>query len=283
MKRTLSAIFALAALALCAEEQKKLPDALAAEESIVCFWDFSEPRGADRVSAGKTAFRLRESAGGIAHSEDGPFGGSAVFDGKANFLHMPNSEVGELNLTGEVTMVAWIKWEGKPCSFVAGLWNEYSDGGKRQYGLFASLPMYNGADQVCGHISKSGGPTPPFPFSIDYSASGQKIPKGVWTCIAMTYDGRFIKSYVNGEFAERPAEQIAHTKGFPGYPDGARHSKNPYYYPHGMGDNGSDFTVGAVMLKGGMGNFFKGKIAGVAVFKKALDESALRRICKAGK
>lgn len=50
-----------------------------------------------------------------------------------------------------------------------------------------------------------------------------------------------------------------------------------------MGDNGSDFTVGAVMLKGGMGNFFKGKIAGVAVFKKALDESALRRICKAGK
>jgi hypothetical protein len=44
--------------------------------------------------------------------------------------------------------------------------------------LFVSLPHYNGRDQVCGHISKTGKPTPPFPYSIDYSASKQVLRKG---------------------------------------------------------------------------------------------------------
>jgi hypothetical protein len=43
-----------------------------------------------------------------------------------------------------------------------------------------------------------------------------------------------------------------------------------------MGNNGSDFTVGAVLLKRGMGNFFKGQIGGLAVFNRALDEDELQ-------
>jgi len=46
----------------------------------------------------------------------------------------------------------------------------------------------------------------------------------------------------------------------------------------GMGNNGSDFTVGAVLLKRGMGNFFKGQIAGLAVFNRALKESEIDRL-----
>jgi hypothetical protein len=75
-----------------------------------------------------------------------------------------------------VTVMAWVKWEGNT-GFVGGMWNEYQDGGKRQYGLFVSLPHYNGEDQVCGHISYSGKPTPPFPYSIDYSASKQIVKR----------------------------------------------------------------------------------------------------------
>ena len=246
----------------------------------VAFWNFKMSEGKDEAAFGKANLFLQYSSQKLGRSPDGPFGGSAVFDGKSAYMYIPSNKVGALNLTKEVTVLAWINWNGKSCSFIAGLWNEHTDGGKRQYGLFASLPMYNGADEVCGHISKSGGPTPPFPFSIDYSASGQKIPKNKWVCAAMTYDGKYIKSYLDGAFAARKPELIANTKGFPGYPDGAFHSKNPYFYPQGMGDNGSDFTVGAVMLKNGMGNFFGGKIAAVAIFDKALSDAEISEIAR---
>jgi hypothetical protein len=158
------------------------------------------------------------------------------------------------------------------------MWNEYQDGGKRQYGLFVSLPYYNGKNQVCGHISQSGKPTPPFPYCIDYSASRQAVKSNQWTCVAFTYDGKYIKSYVNGVFEKREPELINNTKGFEGYPNGLTLSKNPYYFPYSMGNNGSDFTVGAVLLKNGMGNYFKGQIGGLAVFNRALKEKELKRI-----
>jgi hypothetical protein len=165
--------------------------------------------------------------------------------------------------------MAWVKWEGKT-GFVGGMWNEYASGGKRQYGLFVSLPHYNGGDQVCGHISYTGKPTPPFPYSIDYSASKQTLEKSQWEFVAFTYDGEFIRSYLNGELKVREPELLKNTKGFPGYPEGITHSKNPYFYPDGMGNNGSDFTVGAVLLARGMGNYFRGQIGGLAVFNRAL-------------
>ena len=45
-----------------------------------------------------------------------------------------------------------------------------------------------------------------------------------------------------------------------------------------MGNNGSDFTVGAVLLKSGMGNFYKGLIGGLAVYNKALDAEQITNI-----
>ncbi len=87
-----------------------------------------------------------------------------------------------------------------------------------------------------------------------------------------------MKSYVNGVFEARKPELIEHTQGFEGYPNGLIQSKNPYYFPAGMGNNGSDFTVGAVLLKRGMGNFFKGQIGGLAVFDRALGKKELRRL-----
>jgi hypothetical protein len=160
------------------------------------------------------------------------------------------------------------------------MWNEYQDGGKRQYGLFISLPHYNGQDQVCGHISMTGKPTPPFPYSIDYSASKQYVPKDVWCCVAFTYDGQYIKSFLNGEFMPREPELIENTQGFEGYPQGLIQSKNPYYFPFGMKNNGSDFTIGAVRLKSGMGNYYKGLIGGIAVFNRALNDIDLKRLAK---
>jgi len=254
-------------------------DKIKVMKGFVALWDFKEPEGQDRKAVGKGDFPLKETNGTLQRLNEGPLSGySAVFSG-SSFLSLPNAQTGALNIYGlnqGVTVVAWLKWTGEQTGFVGGMWNEYQDGGKRQYGLFVSLPHYNGKNQVCGHISQTGKPTPPFPYSSDYSASKQQVPANEWVCVAFTYDGKNIKSYLNGVFEKREPELINNTKGFEGYPEGLVQSKNPYYFPYGMGNNGSDFTVGAVLLKRGMGNFFKGQIGGLAVFDRALTEKQMK-------
>lgn len=244
-----------------------------AGDALVGHWDFTRVspsvlkslKGGHELSAcpGKNAADMLKS-------------GCLYLDGKS-YLYIPYKDTGTLNVhNNKVSVLAWVKKDsGSKIGFVAGMWNEYEDGGKRQYGLFVSLPAYNGADQVCGHISKNGGPTPPFKYSIDYSASAQKVPFDRWTFIAFTYDGKYIRSYVNGEFKARAPELINYTK-CTKYPNGLVHSKNPYYFPDGIGDNGSDFTVGAVRLKKGMGNFFKGSISEIRVYDCALTDDQIR-------
>ncbi|RYC69386.1 LamG-like jellyroll fold domain-containing protein [Spirosoma sordidisoli] len=250
---------------------------------LVALWDFKEPSGQSRQAVGTAAFPLAETGGPVPRYTEGPLSGYSAGFGEGGYLSLPNARTGALNIHGPkqgVTVVAWVNWTGERTGFVGGMWNEYQDGGKRQYGLFVSLPYYNGKDQVCGHISKTGKPTPPFPYSIDYSASKQPVPANEWVCVAFTYDGNMIKSYMNGVFETRPAELIDHTRGMTGYPDGLTQSKNPYFFPDGIGNNGSDFTVGAVLLKSGMGNLFTGKIGGLAVFDRALSATELTRLVR---
>ena len=216
--------------------------------------------------------------GKVERIKEGPLSGYSIKLDGSNYLRLGNVITGRLNIYGEkkeVTVIAWIKWTGEQNGFVGGMWNEYQDGGRRQYGLFISLPHYNGKNQVCGHISKTGKPTPPFPYSLDYSASKQEVPKNEWCCVAFTYDGQYIKSFLDGEFKSREPELINNTKGFEGFPDGLVQSKNPYFFPYGIGNNGSAFTVGAVLLKNGMGNYYKGLIGGLAVFDRALNENEI--------
>jgi hypothetical protein len=250
---------------------------------MVALWKFDERPGQARTATGKGSFPLKEGNGKIERISEGPVSGYSIKLDGLNFLSLANNKTGELNIHGvenEVTVIAWVKWTGQQTGFVGGMWNEYLDGGKRQYGLFISLPYYNGKDQVCGHISKTGKPTPPFPYSIDYSASKQLVQDNEWSCVAFTYDGQNIKSYLNGAFDSREPELIDHTKGFEGYDEGLTQRKNPYYFPDGMGNNGSDFTVGAVLLKRGMGNFFKGQIGGLAVFNRALTDDEILKFAK---
>lgn len=250
-------------------------------KGLVALWDFKEEAGTPRKTYETNKYPLKEMNGTLPRINEGPLSGYSTEFGNNSFLSLPYTETKELNIYGQkqgVTVVAWVKWSGEKTGFVGGMWNEYQDGGKRQYGLFVSLPHYNGKNQVCGHISASGKPTPPFPYSIDYSASKQVVQPNVWTCIAFTYDGTFIKSYVNGDFEKREPELINNTIGFEGYPNGLTQSKNPYFFPNGIGNNGSDFTVGAVLLKNGMGNFFKGQIGGLAVFNRALSAKEIKKI-----
>lgn len=274
---------AAAVICGCAHNQTSPKSGIAAgldRQGLVAYWDFAG--AAPLVSKASDREYKLEPAGSVAFDSGAAGEGKSLYlDGKS-YLTIPYAQTGALNVkSGSVSVLAWVKKQsGSKIGFVAGMWNEYENGGKRQYGLFVSLPAYNGADQVCGHISKNGGPTPPFRYSIDYSASAQKVPFDEWTFVAFTYDGKYIRSYVNGEFGARQPELIDHTKGFKGYPDGLVQCKNPYYYPDGIGDNGSDFTVGAVCLKKGMGNFFMGNIRCIAVYNRALSDAEISAIYK---
>lgn len=258
----------------------ELINRIVSTSGLVAFWDFDEKAGQARKAVGMGRFPLKEQKGRLQRISEGPLSGySALFTDSA-FLSLPNSKTGKLNIYGKnqgVTVMAWVKWTGGT-GFVGGMWNEYAFGGKRQYGLFVSLPYYNGGDQVCGHISYTGKPTPPFPYSIDYSASKQVVAKGQWQFVAFTYDGQLIRSYLNGQCEVREPELINHTKGFEGYPEGIVQSKNPYFFPDGMGANRSDFTVGAVLLSRGMGNYFRGQIGGLAVFNRALSQVEMEKM-----
>jgi hypothetical protein len=265
------------------KQTKDLKKKIMTVPGCVALWDFKEKEGKLRKASGLGTFPLKECNGKVARVPEGPISGCSVKLDSNKYFNLDNHSTGALNISGDgqgVTVMAWVKWSGEQTGFVAGMWNEYQDGGKRQYGLFISLPYYNGKDQVCGHISKTGRPTPPFPYSIDYSASKQPVPYNQWCCIAFTYDGKEIKSYLNGVFESREPEYIQNTKGFTGYPDGLIQTKNPYTFPDGIGNNGSDFTVGAVLLKKGMGNFFKGQIGGVAVFNRALTDEEIENTGK---
>ncbi|MDO5571388.1 MAG: LamG-like jellyroll fold domain-containing protein [Bacteroidales bacterium] len=259
----------------CCSEESAIESKLKSTPGLIAYWTFD---GKDKYhSKGKENLELiNGTQNHVQIIKDGPISGHSILLDGTNYLYITHKETGLLDIhTNCVTVMAWVKWSGEQIGFVGGMWNEYQDGGKRQYGLFVSLPAYNGENQVCGHISKTGRPTPPFPYSIDYSASKQKVEPNKWCFIAFTYDGEYIKSYYNGVFEKREPELISNTSGFPGCENGLTHSKNPHYFPDGMGNNGSDFTVGAVLLKSGMGNFFKGQIGGLAVFDRALTDNEI--------
>jgi hypothetical protein len=191
-----------------------------ASNSHHSYWDFDGET--PFTSKGGIQQHTLSPVGNISLRDDGIVSGKSLYlDGKS-YLFIPYKKTGTLNVkTNQVTVLAWVKKDNNSkIGFVAGMWNEYQDGGKRQYGLFVSLPHYNGADQVCGHISKTGGPTPPFKYSIDYSASAQKVPFDEWVLVGFTYDGTYIRSYFNGEFKARNPELIKHYKGKTGVSQG---------------------------------------------------------------
>lgn len=159
-----------------------------------------------------------------------------------------------------MTVIAWIKRglkEEQECQAVAGMWNETNL--KRQYCLFIDLKIWESSDQVCGHVSSVGGPTPGFKYCMDAAIGSTPIEINEWLCAAFTYDGSYAKAYLEGRLD-------------------VRGDLNPYKYEGGLyngGDNGADFTVGAVYRKGEMGNWFSGQIGGLAVFNRALSEQEI--------
>jgi len=236
-------------------------DTVASLSGLLSFWTFQEPADSPRVALGSHAYALREGAGPIAcvaPADGAPFGPHAAELQAGQYLYLPRAECPALDLHGpgaQVSVVAWIQCHRKrevQCEAIAGLWDETRK--QRQYGLFLDLRIHQAGDNVSGHVSASGGPTPGYPWAMDAAIGAGYLTYFDWHCVGFSYDGTLVSAWLDGRLETRV--------GF-----------NPFAYPHGLfdaGPQGADFTVGAVHRGGEMGNWFVGRLGGLAVFDRAL-------------
>ncbi|MBC7807206.1 MAG: LamG domain-containing protein [Akkermansiaceae bacterium] len=254
---------------------------------LISFWDFSEPTGKERVARGAHPYRLRDSdpKKPVARVEEGIFGSHSARILPGSAFHIPRAECPALNLHGakaQVSLVAWIKREPSPnawsCQAVAGMWNEHS---KRQYCLFLNLQIWDSKEQVGAHISAVGGATPGYKYCMDAAIGATPVPLGKWQCVAITYDGKYARAFINGKLDSRGGDGGSGSGG-----------RNPYRYDGGIfdgGPDGADFTVGAVLRPAKvdddhrehgsvLANNYHGLLGGLAVYRRALTDEEIRKL-----
>lgn len=250
-------------------------DHIVSMPGLVSLWDFQEPCGTPRRAKGPQASVLREPAGAVSVADDGVFGPRCVSLGDGPYFSIPRDELGRLNVHGrqaQVSVVAWLK--RRPCTVghngcqaVAGIWNEHA---RRQYCMFLNLRIWDSAEQVGAHISGIGGATPGYKYCMDAAIGATPVPFHQWSCCAISYDGRHARAYLNGRLD-------------------ARGDRNPYAYDLGLfdgGDDGGDFTIGAVARPQAVDDQFRdvgsvvanrylGLLGGLAVFDRALGDEEM--------
>ena len=234
--------------------------------NLICLWTFAGEKAF--VSSGPRRYELQPGNGSVNILNDGCLSPDSIDLEEGQYLFIPRDQCPDLNIHGkdaQVTVLALVKRKRKSynqCEAIAGMWNETEK--LRQYCLFLNLGIKDSGDQVCGHISGVGGPTPGERWCMDASIGTTPVVHDEWTFAAITYDGAWIKSYLDGKLDNRPG-------------------LNPYAYREGIfdgGEDGSDFTVGAVHRSHEMGNFFVGQLGGLAVFNRALSEREIGDIHK---
>jgi hypothetical protein len=296
----------------CSGEPVGDPEVVLNTPGLVAFWTFGEAAGAERVSiGGRQRHALQEVGGPVARSAGGPFSGFSASLNGSQYFAIPYDETGDLNICGpdaQVSMFAVVRLTDLDRSrTIGGMWSEgrgaYDDTGTRQYALLMNMPTYGGPGQLTPHISSEGGVTTradgtKFPWCADYAATRREVPEEEWTTLAFTYDGVYIKAYINGVFEPRALDPVADQRDDPYFtregPGGGGRGMNPYYHGRGIfcydsalhaetkPGGGSDFTVGARYAVGSMlGEATIGQFGGLAVFDRALTDAEVMTLHRA--
>lgn len=246
------------------------------QPGLVSFWDFQAENDNSFQAVGREKAGLLMANDKVSHEKgDGVFGDYSVKISEGGYMFIPREKLGKLNIHGkeaQVTVVAWMKSESeKYWQAIAGVWNESRS--KRQYYLFMNaraasdyrvLERFPCQNRIHGHISALGGKTPGKKAWVSYASGGTDIKNDTWHMIGMTYDGQFIRVYLDGKL------------------DSMQYA-NPFPYEEGIfdgGGDGADFTVGSNSVRNAMENYFVGKIGGLAVFESALSEEVLSEMYK---
>lgn len=300
---------AVLAVSACAQSPAGDQSVIEKMPGLVAFWTFDEAPGQPRASrGGPEKHALLEVGGPIPRAAGGPFSGYSAELNGTQYFHIPYAETGDLNIGGpgaQVSMFAIVRVDDlKRGRTIAGIWSEgkgaNDDTGARQYAMLLNMPTYGGLRCLTPHISSEGGVTrradgSPLPWCVDYAASRTQIPEGKWVSLGFTYDGRYIRAYVNGVLDARApdpkrdkrTDRYFTTEG----PAGGNRGMNPYYHGRGIfrydpardaatkPGGGADFTVGARYAVGNMLNeAFRGRFGGLAVFNRALSDAEMKQM-----
>lgn len=256
---------------------------------LLAFWDF---QNADFVSIASDQTRL-ESVREAPQLEDGGVFGPMCARFRSSgqesrgFLRATHSNAPQLCIGGagaQLSVVAWLRRaprdakEYDGCQFVAGVWNEH---GRRQYGMFLNLKIWDSAHQVGAHISSHGAATPGYPYCMDAAIGATAVNYDSWHCAAISYDGQWARVYLDGELDVREPQGDA--------------GRNPFYYPAGLLAGDADFTVGAAQRPATvernqdgsfrevgalLANPFLGSLGGLAVFARALSAREMQELAQ---
>lgn len=228
-------------------------------DNLVVGWDFRSDDPLQAVAG--EPYRLAAINGPIQQTPDG------LYLERGQWMRIRRADCPALNIHGrgaQVTVVAHLQRQPQPetydCETIAGVWDESRK--KRQYCLFLDLPIWDSGDQVGGHVSSHGGPTPGYKYCMDAAIGQTQIGFEAWHTVGFTYDGEAARAYLDGMLDEREG-------------------RNPFPYPEGLyngGADGADFTVGAVSRSGEPGNFFHGILGALAVFRRALSPDEMAQL-----
>lgn len=240
-------------------------DTILENNSLISLWDFNN----NLTAKGAYQYELKPMYTSPTFVSASQIGEKSLYLKRGEWLQIPRADCPALNIRGkdaQLSVVAWVKRMPQPptydCETIAGIWDESRK--KRQYCLFLDLPIWDSKDQVGGHVSYHGGPTPNYKYCMDAAIGKTPVRFDEWHCVGFTYDGTYARAYLDGVLDERD-------------------ERNPFYYPNGIfdgGDDGADFTVGAVSRSGEAGNFFHGILGGLAVFNSALDNRTMLSLAK---
>ncbi len=275
---------------------------------LVAFWTFGEAAGQPRNSIGtKQPHPLAEVGGPMARVAGGPFSGYAAMLNGRQYFRIPYAETGDLNISGkdaQVSMFAVVRIvDLQQSRTIAGMWSEgrgaHDDTGTRQYALLMNMPTYGGPNKLVPHISSEGGVSrradgSAFPWCCDYAVSGHEVPTGQWCTLGFTYDGQYIRAYLNGELDQLELDPVKHKRTDPyftrGGPGGQSRGMNPYFHGRGVFAYNSarhaatkippsPFTVGSRFA---LGKEFpegtRGRFGGLAVFNRALTAAEMQAL-----
>ena len=165
----------------------------------------------------------------------GKFGKALSFDGVDDYVEVPDSA--SLDITDEITIEAWVNVREKDGE-------QYPVQKHGAYGMFVRTDMYNGG----------------FWWNIWWEVEGPEwkyvnnlnpLFLNKWCHLVWTFDGTYVKSYVNGELKgtwDRSGRKIAVSA-----------------YPLYVGQSGG-------------GSWFNGTIDEVRIYNRALSEEEIKRL-----
>lgn len=286
------------------------------EEGLVSFWDFQETSGPFTAKLGSGKYTLEEAAwdndtrtwssgNTVARVRDvppgAPFGPQSASLTQEQMLNIRETQKRAplLNIHGDnatLSVVAWVKpgeMEHKAgFGHVVGIWSEPIDA--RTYVLFAPGSSRGGWNHLDAEVSRTGlTMQPACRWSTSYALGEANVTTQAWHMLAMTFDGKSIRAFVNGTLDYRPPHRLhpvgdvcSETWQNPAPVSTWSNRTEPGTWGPGGDPKGNitDFTIGGqretpcpdgVPCAGGLAHGWYGLLGGLAVYDRALSSEEL--------